>query len=70
MNKLAMGAQVVVYDRFRFAIALRATFIRRCNDINDDVVVRLVESNCRKYPIGCEVRVAVQQIRRYRGKAK
>lgn len=54
---------VVVYDRYRFAIPLRA-IIRQLSITNDGVRVQLLESNNSNYPIGCDtVWVSKRQLR-------
>ena len=47
-----IGQEVIVYDRFRFAIPLRAV-VQELATQNDGVRVRLLESNNANYPIGC-----------------
>jgi len=70
MNKLEVGTEVVVHDRYRFAIPLRGTLEKFCGDANDGVWVKLTQANTKRWPIGCSVLVSIKQIRRYRGKAK
>lgn len=47
------GQSVLVYDRYRFAIPLKAV-IKQIADKNDGVRVRLMESNNVEYPIGSD----------------
>lgn len=59
----SVGDAVMVYDRYRFAIPLKAT-IRQFSDTNDGVKVMLFESNSAQYPIGADnVWVHQSQIR-------
>ena len=48
---IKVGSQVLVYDRFRFAIPLKA-IVRNFTNFNDGVRVILKESNNPYYPIG------------------
>lgn len=47
-----IGQEVIVYDRFRFAIPLRAV-VEEFALQNDGVAVRLLESNNPHYPVNC-----------------
>lgn len=59
----SVGDAVMVYDRYRFAIPLKAT-IQQFSDTNDGVRVMLLESNSAQYPIGADnVWVHQSQIR-------
>jgi hypothetical protein len=56
--------EVVVYDRFRFAIPLKAV-VRELSQTNDGVRVELRESNSVAYPVGCgNVWISEMQLRR------
>ena len=46
-----VGTEVIVYDRYRFAIPLHAR-VEELSKSNDGVRVRLKETNNVKYPIG------------------
>ena len=50
-DKIKVGDTVLVYDRYRFAIPLKAV-VNNFSDFNDAVKVTLLESNSGKYPIG------------------
>lgn len=58
---LNIGDEVVVYDRYRFAIPLGAT-IEEFSKANDGVCLSLLKSNNKDYPIGCRVWVHRQQV--------
>ena len=59
-----VGDKVVVYDRFRFAIPLRAVVIN-LSESNDGVQLQMTESNNHNYPIGCtDVWVSRRQLRK------
>ncbi len=53
---------VLVYDRYRFAIPLRAVVAKHATG-NDGVEVQLLESNNSVYPIGSTVWVSKRQLR-------
>ena len=57
------GTQVWVYDRFRFAVRLKAQVLRY-SDHNDGVEVQLLTSNNPKHPVGSAVWVHAPQIGR------
>ena len=64
MKKVKKGQGVIVYDRYRFALPLKAIVVG-LSTANDGVQVQLVESNNPKYPIGCDnVWVSRRQLRR------
>jgi hypothetical protein len=63
MRRPKVGERVIVYDRYRFAIPLRAE-IQELAEINDGVRVRLLESNNKAYLIGCDVWVSGRQLRK------
>ena len=50
---LEVGDTVMVFDRYRFAIALKAV-IKQKAETNDGVRLQLLQSNNADYPIGCE----------------
>jgi len=52
------GDEVMVYDRYRFAVPLRAV-IRTLSRVNDGVEVKLLESNNPRYPVGGEKEIWV-----------
>lgn len=62
MGDLKIGDIVNVYDRYRFAIPLRAEIIK-FSSTNDGVEVVLLESNSHKYPIGDSVWAHGQQLK-------
>ena len=51
MDKIKIGDTVLVYDRYRFAIPLKA-IVNDLSWFNDGVRVTLLESNNPEYPIG------------------
>jgi hypothetical protein len=55
------GQTVLVYDRFRFAIPLRAVVVEQSGEA---VEVLLLESNNNKYPAGRKVWVFTEQIKK------
>ena len=62
-EKIQVRDRVLVYDRHRFGIPLKAV-VNDFSICNDGVRVRLLESNNAGYPIGCEnVWVHVVQLR-------
>lgn len=64
MKNPKVGEAVLVYDRFRFAIPLKAVILK-LSDSNDGVQVILNQSNNVNYPVGCEsVWVHAQQLKR------
>jgi hypothetical protein len=64
MKKVKKGQRVIVYDRYRFALPLKAIVVG-LSTANDGVQVQLTESNNPKYPIGCDnVWVSKRQLRR------
>lgn len=64
MKNPKKGQTVIVYDRYRFAIPLRALVVR-LSTVNDGVQVQLMESNNPSYPIGCDnVWVSRRQLRK------
>lgn len=58
---LKKNDDVIVYDRYRFAIPLRG-IVRDINPNNDGVKIELQESNNATYPVGTEVWVDVHQV--------
>jgi hypothetical protein len=52
-EKFRQGQEVMVYDRYRFAIPLRAVIIQFA-EMNDGVRLHLLQTNNSQYPIGCE----------------
>ena len=52
-EKLKLEDTVIVYDRYRFAIPLRAT-VKELSKNNDGVRVQLLESNSVQCPVGCD----------------
>lgn len=70
LEKFRLGQEVIVYDRYRFAIPLKAVIIQFA-ETNDGVRLRLIESNNNHYPIGCEdVWVHQSQLRNVSPKSK
>lgn len=66
MKSPRIGESVVVYDRFRFAIPLRAVVLK-LSESNDGVQLQLIESNNHNYPVGCtDVWVSRRQLRKYK----
>lgn len=64
MKNVTKGDRVVVYDRFRFSIPVKGIVVAKLTD-NDGVLVKLTESNSRRYPVGCDdVWVSRRQLRR------
>lgn len=64
MKKVKNGQRVIVYDRYRFALPLKAIVVG-LSTANDGVQVQLTESNNPHYPIGCDnVWVSRRQLRR------
>ncbi len=55
------GTEVLVYDKFRFAIPLRA-IVEEFNAEHDSVRVKLLESNNTNYPVGCTIWVHGRQL--------
>ena len=53
MKTVEKGQKVIVYDRFRFAVPLRAIVVA-FNPYNDGVQLQLTESNNTHYPVGCD----------------
>lgn len=63
LNGFAIGDEVMVHDRFRFAVPLKAR-IQKFSDTNNGVGLQLLESNNPHYPEGTgDVWVHVTQIR-------
>lgn len=64
MKNPKIGEKVIVYDRFRFAIPLRAVVLK-LSESNDGVQLQLTESNNHNYPIGStDVWVSRRQLRK------
>lgn len=61
MSEITKGKTVIVYDRFRFAIPLKG-YVALKSEVNDGVMVVLLESNNKNYPIGKEVWVHESQL--------
>ena len=63
MKKPQLNQKVIVYDRYRFAIPLKAIVVA-LSTANDGVQVQLTESNNSQYPVGCDsVWVSRRQLR-------
>lgn len=54
------GDKVTVFDRYRFAIPLKAT-VAELSTYNDGVMVVLDQSNNTAYPVGCSIWIHRQQ---------
>lgn len=52
-EKFRQGQEVMIYDRYRFAIPLKAIIIQFA-ETNDGVRLHLLQTNNSQYPIGCE----------------
>lgn len=64
MKNPRKGQHVVVYDRYRFSIPLKAIVVA-LSTANDGVKLQLLESNNPTYPIGCDnVWVDKRQLRK------
>jgi len=64
MKNPKKGQCVIVYDRYRFALPLRALVVG-LSRANDGVQVQLMESNNPNYPVGCDnVWVSRRQLRK------
>ena len=64
MKNPKIGQVVIVYDRYRFAIPLRAEIVELAPR-NDGVRLRMLESNSHTYEVGCDnVWVSRRQLRR------
>ena len=63
MKNPKVGQNVIVYDRYRFAIPLRARIVK-LSEHNDGVEVTLNQSNNHNYPIGSNVWVSRRQLRK------
>ena len=61
-GEIELNSEVMVYDRYRFAIPLRAK-VTRFSTENDGVLVKLLTSNAVKYPVGAEVWLHKAQLR-------
>jgi len=59
--KIEVGDMVVVHDRYRFAIPLKAKVLKTDGG-NDGVELELHQSNAIKYPIGSNVWVSKYQL--------
>ncbi len=65
-KNIEIGIKVLVYDRYLFAIPLKA-IVEQKSDSNDGIRIRLLESNNAQYPIGRnDVWVHAQQLKRDR----
>lgn len=62
-KNVARGMKVTVYDRYRFAIPVHGTVIGLAEG-NDGVMVQLETTNSPQYPIGSEIWVHAQQVKR------
>lgn len=62
-GKIKVGDSVTVYDRYRFALPLKA-FVYHLSDSNDGIEVELLESNSASYPIGARVWIHENQIKK------
>lgn len=58
-----IGEEVLVYDRYRFAIPLRAK-VKNFSNSNDGIEVILLQSNNTSYPIGAPVWVHQTQLKK------
>ena len=58
-----LGADVKLYDRYRFAIPVDATIVK-FSDSNDGVECVLRSSNNPNYSVGSKVWVSINQLRR------
>ncbi len=64
MKNPKKGQTVIVYDRYRFALPLRALVVS-LSTANDSVQVQLMESNNPNYPVGGDnVWVSRRQLRK------
>jgi hypothetical protein len=61
-DEFRIGQEVIVYDRFRFAIPLKAR-IMTMSSVNDGVEIRLLESNNKHYPIDSDTWVHASQLK-------
>lgn len=62
MKKPTVGQVVIVYDRYRFSLPLRAEVVK-VNTINDGVEVKLHQSNNHNWPVGSTAWVSRRQLR-------
>ena len=63
VSPIVKGDEVLVFDRYRFAIALNGVVVN-FSSTNDGVQVRLLKSNNVEYPIGSMVWVHENQLRK------
>lgn len=64
MKVVTLGQNVIVYDRYRFAIPLKAIVVE-LSKTNDGVRLQLTTSNSVDYPVGCDtVWVSIRQLRK------
>jgi hypothetical protein len=64
MKTVTKGQQVIVYDRFRFAIPVTGIVVNT-STANDGVQIQLTSSNNPNYPVGCDtVWVSIKQLRK------
>jgi len=63
MKKPKIGQAVLVYDRYRFSIPLRAV-ITELSKTNDGVEVKLSQSNNQQWPINSRTWVSRRQLRK------
>lgn len=58
----SVGDEVLVFDRYRFAIPLKAKIIR-FSEVNDGVEIELLQTNNHQYPIGHKAWFHAQQLK-------
>ena len=63
IENVRAGQKVLVFDRYRFAVPLKAT-ICSTSGCNDGILVLLEHSNNSSYPIGTQIWVHAQQLKR------
>ena len=61
MIEIKISDEIIVYDRYRFAIPLKAVFTGRFGT-NGGIEVELKESNNKKYPIGEKIWIHEKQL--------
>ena len=62
-EKVEIGMEVKVFDRYLFAMPLKAVVSKK-SQANDGVCVILKESNNTKFPIGCDFWAHAQQLKK------
>lgn len=68
MKNPRIGEDVILYDRYRFAIPVKGTVAGIAGPGNDGVRVTLRTTNSFQYPVGSDVWVSRRQLRRDKGK--